>query len=66
MLETHGIPVVIRWHDVAVGESVFVPGADTRALKLAARQEAAMAGCRVVIEEVVETNMCGIRIWRVG
>lgn len=66
MLETHGIPVVIRWHDMAVGESVFVPGADTRALKFAARQEATSMNCKVLIEEVIEQDMCGIRIWRVG
>lgn len=49
-----------------VGSSVFVPGADTRTLRKEAKKEAMEVGCQVLIEEVAEMGISGIRIWRVG
>lgn len=66
MLETHGIPVVVKWLEMPIGSSVFVPGSDTRSLRKAAKKEATDIGCQVLIEEVAEMGISGIRIWRVG
>lgn len=64
-METHGIPIELRWDLFQIGTSFFVPGVDREKLDKQLRQEMRRLDIRVVVRQVVENDMLGVRVWRI-
>lgn len=65
-LQVLGLPVVIDWDQLVVGASCFVPAPLNITQQLKKQLlDAAPPGGRLLIEEVAEKGLTGIRIWRI-
>ena len=62
-----GIPVVVDWGKLLIGASFFVPAplVITQQLKRQLIYAADTHGYGLLIEEVAETGLTGIRVWRI-
>lgn len=67
-LAVMGLPLKLDWDRVRVGESFFVPAPTgvTQVLRPQLRAEAKDIGYDVVIEEVAEDDLMGLRVWRIA
>jgi len=63
-LDPDGVRIVVKWEDMVVGASVFIPCINT--------EEAMRQAAKVLVEKdyktearvVIENEILGIRIWR--
>ena len=63
-LNPDGVRIIVKWDDMVVGSSVFIPCIDT--------QEAMRQSAKVLVNKdyktearvVIENKILGIRIWR--
>jgi hypothetical protein len=62
-----GLPVVIDWAKLQIGASFFVPIplAMTQHPRKQLQAVAAQHGYDVLVEEVVEKGLTGLRVWRI-
>ena len=65
-LQVLGLPVIVDLDRVRVGESFFVPAplGTTRQIKEKLLGEAAKADQALLVEEVAEKGLTGLRVWR--
>jgi hypothetical protein len=66
-LQVLGLPVVVDWDRIRVGESFFVPAplGITQQLKRQLLDAAAKTDRALCVEEVAEKGLTGIRVWRI-
>lgn len=64
-METHGIPINLRWDLFQIGASFFVPGIDREALEKQIRREMRRLNIHTITRQVVENNILGVRVWRI-
>jgi len=64
MLESHGVPMDIKWEEFRVGTSIFIPAVSIVEVRRRIRDEVGRLGIKVVMSNVVEHNIQGIRVWR--
>lgn len=64
-METHGIPIDIRWDLFQVGTSFFVPGIDREELDRHIRREMKRMNISVITRKVIENDILGVRVWRI-
>jgi|TARA_R110001599_G_scaffold146310_2_gene329344 hypothetical protein len=58
------IKVVVRWDDMVVGASVFIPCIDTEKAKQQMIKIAELKSWKVEMRVRIENKMFGLRIWR--
>ena len=59
-----GVIVKVRWGDMVVGSSIFIPCIDTVTAKKQAKKVLADKGWECKLATTVENKMLGVRIWR--
>lgn len=59
------LPILINWHELVVGASVFIPALNLHKLKRQMLQESDKRGIRLVGKERIEGGKLGMRFWRV-
>jgi len=59
------LPILINWHEMVVGASVFIPALNLRKLKRQMEQESDKRGIRLVGKERIEGGKLGMRFWRI-
>ena len=59
------IKVVVRWDDMVVGASVFIPCIDTEKAKQQVEKVVAAKSWQVETRVRIESKMFGLRIWRI-
>ena len=59
------IKVVVRWDDMVVGASVFIPCIDTEKAKQQVEKVVAAKSWQVETRVRIENKMFGLRIWRI-
>ena len=59
------IKVVVRWDDMVVGASVFIPCIDTEKAKQQMIKIAELKSWKVEMRVRIENKMFGLRIWRI-
>lgn len=66
-LRVQGVPVIINWGALGVGQSFFVPvpSATIRSVKATLHWMAARRKYWTVTEEVAEKGLMGVRVWRI-
>jgi len=63
-LNPDGVRVVVKWVDMDVGTSVFVPCINTEEAMRQAAKIVVNKGYKTEAKVVVENEILGIRIWR--
>jgi len=63
-LNPDGVRVVVKWVDMDVGTSVFVPCINTEEAMRQAAKIVVDKGYKTEAKVVVENEILGIRIWR--
>jgi hypothetical protein len=65
-LQVLGLPIQIEWEKLLIGASFFVPVplGISQQLRKQLTAAAAKYGYDLLIEEVVEKNLTGLRVWR--
>ena len=59
------IKVVVRWDDMVVGASVFIPCIDTEKAKQQVEKVVTAKSWQVETRVRIEDKMFGLRIWRI-
>tara|TARA_R100000995_G_C3418668_1_gene92822 strand:- start:67 stop:294 length:228 start_codon:yes stop_codon:yes gene_type:complete len=63
-LNPDGVRIVVKWEDMDVGTSVFVPCINTEEAMRQAAKIVVDKGYKTEAKVVVEDKILGIRIWR--
>jgi hypothetical protein len=66
MVSPDGVPLKINWDAMVIGSSLFIPCINTVRAKNQVTRFMDKRGWRVVIEERIEHEYLGIRVWRVA
>ena len=64
-LSPDGVIVKVRWGDMVVGSSIFIPCIDTVTAKKQVKKIAAQKGWECKLATRVEDKNLGVRMWRV-
>ena len=59
-----GLPLLVEWHKFQPGTSFFVPCIDRREVQRFITHESKRHGLDVVVKQVIENNVYGVRVWR--
>lgn len=65
-MQVLGIPLLIEWDKFHPGSSFFIPCIDRRAMQRFVVQEAQRLKISIICKQVIENNIYGLRVWRVG
>jgi hypothetical protein len=65
-MKIYNLPLLIEWNKFQPGSSFFIPCLDRRAMEKQVLAEAKRLKVEVLCKHVVENNMYGLRVWRVG
>ena len=60
-----GHRVEVDWGKFTPGSSFFIPCIDRDSVEKSIRKECKAMGLRCVTKQVIENNICGVRVWRV-
>ena len=63
-LNPDGVRIVVKWDDMVVGASVFIPCINTEEAMRQAAKIAVGKGYETEARVVIESEILGVRIWR--
>lgn len=63
-LNPDGVKVIVKWDDLVVGASVFIPCIDTEEAMRQAAKITVRKGYKTEARVTIENEILGIRIWR--
>jgi hypothetical protein len=66
MLTVMGLPIKIKWDQLEVKGSFFIPCLDSAPVAKFVKQEGGRRGYKIICKQVVEKGKYGLRVWRTG
>lgn len=65
MVSVFGLGVEIDWSKFTPGSSFLIPCIDRETVEKEIKKECKAVGLRCVTKQVIENNICGVRVWRI-
>jgi hypothetical protein len=63
-MQVLGLTLLIPWNKFQPGTSVFIPCVDRREMERLVRSECKRLQIKVIIKQVIENGVYGLRVWR--
>ena len=65
MASVFGHKVEVDWSKFTPGSSFFIPCIDRESMEKGIKIDCKAVGLKCVTKQVIENNICGVRVWRV-